>query len=144
MSTKLEAKQSITLNVPVSKVWDALTDPAQIKEYLFGTHTESDWKKGSPITYSGVWEGKEYVDKGVIKEIIPGKALHTTYYSPLSGKDDKPENYANVSYDLTESDGKTVLTVTQDNIDNEAGVAQSKKNWGMVMDGLKKLVESEV
>jgi uncharacterized protein YndB with AHSA1/START domain len=122
-------------------VWEALTNPAIIKKYMYGTNTKSDWKKGSPITYSGEWQGKPYEDKGVIKEIIPEKVLHTTYYSPLSGKDDKPENYANVIYELEPMDAKkTKLTISQDNIDNEAGVATSEKNWGMVIDGMKKVV----
>ena len=60
MANKLSVKVSRDINAPVSKVWQALTDPALIKQYLFGTETKSDWKKGSSITYTGVWEGKSY------------------------------------------------------------------------------------
>ena len=45
MSKKLISRSRITINAPAGKVWQALTDPAQIKQYLFGTNTVSDWKK---------------------------------------------------------------------------------------------------
>ena len=141
MANKLSVKTGININAPVSKVWQALTDPAMIKEYLFGTNTVSDWKKGSSITYSGEWEGKQYEDKGNIIDIVPEKLLHTTYFSGMSGKEDKPENYANVIYELTPQNGSTVVTITQDNIDDEKGVEHMKKNWEMVLDGMKKLLE---
>jgi uncharacterized protein YndB with AHSA1/START domain len=112
-----------------------------IKEYLFGTNTVSDWKKGSSITYSGEWEGKQYEDKGEIIDIVPEKLLHTTYFSGMSGKEDKPENYANVIYEVTPQNGSTTVTISQDNIDDEKGVEHMKKNWGMVLDGMKKLLE---
>jgi uncharacterized protein YndB with AHSA1/START domain len=141
MANKLTAKVSVELNAAPSRVWKALTEPALIKEYLFGTDTKTDWKKGSPITYSGAWDGKTYEDKGIIKEIIPEKLLHTTYYSPLSGKEDKPENYANVNYEIHEKDGHTLLTVSQDNIDDEKSVEHMKNNWQTVLNGLKAVVE---
>jgi uncharacterized protein YndB with AHSA1/START domain len=76
MANKLVSKSSITINAPINKVWQALTDPAMIKEYLFGTTTITDWKKGSPISYEGEWEGKKYKDKGAIIDIVPEKLLH--------------------------------------------------------------------
>jgi len=143
MANKLSVKVSRDINAPVSKVWQALTDPALIKQYLFGTETSSDWKKGSPITYTGVWEGKSYKDKGKIVDIIPDRLLHTTYFSSMSGKEDKPENYANVIYEVKPSNGHSVITISQDNIENEEGVEHMKKNWGVVLDGMKKLLESQ-
>ena len=53
---------TITINASTSKVWDALTKPELIKQYLFGTEVATDWQVGSPIRYRGVWEGKTYED----------------------------------------------------------------------------------
>lgn len=139
--TNSTATASILLNATPQRVWEALTDPVQIKEYLFGTTTTTDWKKGSPITYAGEWEGKAYEDKGTIIDIQPGKLLHTTYYSSMSGKDDKPENYSNVIYKLDAEGDKTRLTITQDNAGDEASKEHSQNNWNMVLESLKKLVE---
>lgn len=141
--TNSTATASILLNATPQRVWEALTDPQQIKEYLFGTTTTTDWKKGSPITYTGEWEGKAYEDKGTIIDIQPEKLLHTTYYSSMSGKDDKPENYSNVIYKLDPEGDKTRLTITQDNAGDEASKEHSQNNWNMVLESLKKLVENK-
>src|SRR4051794_23634831 len=113
MANNLTSTNSISIHAPASKVWQALTDPAQIKQYLFGTNAKSDWKKGSPITYTGEWEGKTYEDKGMIIDIIPEKKLHTTYWSSMGGTEDKPENYNNVVYELSPEGNDTKLTITQ-------------------------------
>jgi uncharacterized protein YndB with AHSA1/START domain len=33
-----------------SQVWTALTDPEQIKRYMFGSHVDTDWQPGSRTT----------------------------------------------------------------------------------------------
>src|SRR6185369_2441150 len=88
-------KLSVHIKAPIAKVWDAVVNPAQIKKYMFGTNTVSDWKVGSPITFSGEWEGKAYVDKGTILEIKKEKRLKYNYWSNFSGEKDEPANYSN-------------------------------------------------
>jgi uncharacterized protein YndB with AHSA1/START domain len=135
------ATKSIAIAAPAKRVWEALTDPVQVKQYMFGSDVVTDWKKGSPLIYRGIWEGKPFEDKGTILEIDPPRLLRTNYFSPLSGKADVPENYAEVDYALSaEADG-TRLTVTQSKIPDEAGKAQSESNWGMILDAIKKLIE---
>jgi uncharacterized protein YndB with AHSA1/START domain len=143
MEDLLTATASITLNALPERVWKALTTPAEIKQYLFGTDAHSDFKKGSPITYTGEWEGKKYEDKGKIIEAIPNALLHTTYFSSMSGKEDKPENYANVYYRIEPTGKQTILTITQDNNADEKSRDHSQANWNMVLQSLKKLVESK-
>jgi uncharacterized protein YndB with AHSA1/START domain len=141
MANSLISKSSIVINAPVGKVWKALIDPAQIKQYLFGTNAVSDWKKGSPLTYEGEWQGKKYKDKGTIIDIVPEKLLHTTYWSSISGKEDKPENYNNVIYELQPRGESTMVTISQDNIADEAGLKHMEENWGVVLSNLKMLLE---
>jgi len=143
MSKKHTATTSITIKAPKNKVWDALTNPAAIKVYLFGTDVHTDWKKGSPITYTGVWEGKNYEDKGVIVDIQPGDSYHSTYYSPLSGKEDTEDNYANVVWKIEGDNGITTASVSQDNIDTEEGIEKAKQNWDYVLKGMKEYVEKQ-
>ena len=90
MTATFIAKATITVNTPASKVWDALTDPRLIKQYLFGTDVTTDWKVGSSITYKGEWEGKAYEDKGKILQVEPEKLLVTTFWSAMSGLPDTP------------------------------------------------------
>ena len=142
MEKKFVAKATTTINAPASKVWDALTNPALIKQYMFGTDVISDWKVGSPIIYRGEWRGKAFEDKGMILQVERERMLVSTHWSPLSGVPDTPENYHTVAYHLSEKDGKTGVTLTQDNNASEEEKAESEKNWKQILEGMKKVVES--
>lgn len=141
MSANFIAKASTTISAPASRVWEALTNPELIKQYFFGTRAVSDWKEGSTLEFKGVWEGKEYLDKGVILKSQPEKLFQYTYYSSFSNLPDAPENYANISYELHEQDGQTTLTVKQENVANEEARKHSEQNWMHVLEGLKALLE---
>ena len=141
MSNTAIAKATTTINAPASKVWDALTKPDQIKQYMFGTQVTTDWKVGSPITYKGEWKGKAYEDKGKVLEIEPHKRLVSTFWSALAGLPDTPENYKTIRYELAPKGDRTTLTITQDNNASQEEVTESEKNWQMVLDGIKKLLE---
>lgn len=141
MAGKLSATVTKHINAHVASVWQAFTDPALIKQYLFGTTVKSDWKLGSDITYTGEWEGKSYEDKGQIMDVIPFKKLHTTYWSGMSGKPDKPENYVNVYYEVEPDGDGSKVSITQDGIEDEKGVEHMKENWCKVLEGMKKLLE---
>lgn len=141
MTGNFIATAETTINAPVSKVWDALTNPTLIKEYLFGTNVTTDWKVGSPITYQGEWQGKAYEDKGRIVQVEPEKLLVSTFWSALSGLPDVPENYQTVRYELFPNGNQTKLTLTQDNNATQEAADHSSENWRMVLDGLKNLLE---
>ena len=141
MEKTFRAEASILIHVPIARVWQALTAPELIKQYLFGTEAVSDWQVGSTITYRGTWEGKTYEDKGKILELDPEKHLLTTYWSSFSGLPDAPENYQTVAYDLSAEKNGTKLTVTQDNIKTEASRDHSAQNWKKVLENLKSLLE---
>jgi uncharacterized protein YndB with AHSA1/START domain len=141
MKNAIIAKAELTINAPASKVWDALTDPKMIKQYLFGTEVTTTWKVGSPITYKGEWEGKAYEDKGEVIQNEPGKLLVSTYWSSMSGLPDFPEYFKTVRYELTPDGNGTKLTITQDNNDSQEDANHSEQNWKMVLEGIKKVVE---
>src|SRR5579859_3031345 len=134
MSGPFTGQTSVTIQATASQVWKALTDPEMIRQYLFGTHVTTDWKVGSPITYKGVWQGKEYEDKGKILEVVPEKSLVSSYWSGFSGKLDVPENYSKVAYTLERTPNGTRLTITQSNIPTEKERDHSIQNWAMVLE----------
>ncbi|QTE37779.1 SRPBCC family protein [Mucilaginibacter gossypii] len=138
---KLTVNVQVKFKAPMAKVWQGLTDPAMVKKYFFGTDLESSWRVGEPIKFSGKWGGKKYEDHGTILDIDPGTFVKYSYWSSMSGTDDKPENYANVTYNLTENNGETELTVTQDNVKNEEAKAHSEQNWKGIFEELRKLIE---
>jgi uncharacterized protein YndB with AHSA1/START domain len=139
--TNIELTISQDIQAPIAKVWDALINPAKIKQYLFGTDTHCDWKVGSPLRFTGEWEGKQYEDKGTILAIEKDKLLSYDYWSNFSGVPDVPENYQIVTFRLKETNGKTALQLTQQNIRSEESKAHSQENWKMVLKSLKELVE---
>ena len=141
MSNTATAKATTVINAPASKVWEALTQPEQIRQYLFGTQVTTDWHVGSPITYKGEWKGKPYEDKGKVLEIEPRKRLVSTFWSALAGLPDTPENYKTVRYELAPEGDRTKLTITQDNNATQEEATEAEKNWRMVLDGIKKLLE---
>jgi uncharacterized protein YndB with AHSA1/START domain len=135
------ARASIDIEAPPERVWAALTEPALVREYLYGAEIKSDWKKGSPITFKGEWKGRAYEDKGEILEIEPGKRLKVTHYSPLSGQPDVPENYHRVTYAITENGQGSTLTITQENNRDQAEVEESEKTWATILGNIKALLE---
>ena len=141
MNNSYEAKARTLINAPASKVWDALTKPELIKQYLFDTEVITDWKVGNPIIHKGEWEGKAFEDKGKILKFDPERTVVSTHWSPLSGMPDVPENYHTVTYQLSEKEGKTEITITQDKNATQEEADHSTKNWNTVLDGMKKMLE---
>jgi len=141
MDKVYKARAATIIDAPASKVWEALTRPELIQQYMFGTQVTTDWQVGSPITYSGTWQGKFYQDKGVVLRVEPDKLLVSTFWSSLSGLPDLPENYNTVRYELEPDGDRTMLTVVQDNNATPEDADHSAQNWSTVLDGLKKLLE---
>ena len=142
MEKELIANASIAVKAPIMHVWEALITPDIIKKYMFGTDVVSSWKEGDPISWKGEWEGKPYEDKGKILKFDPGKTLRYSHYSPSSELPDSPENYHTVTYTLRAENGRTVVSLSQDNNKDEKEVEHSKKMWQSMLEALKKEVET--
>ena len=125
-----------------AQVWAALTDPEQIRKFMFGSQVETDWQPGSPIVWKGEYEGKAYEDKGEIVEVEPERLLKVTHYSPLSGQPDVPENYHTLTYELAKRDTRTHVSLSQDNNASEAEADHSRGMWEQLLSSLKEVVES--
>ncbi|MEO8962367.1 MAG: SRPBCC domain-containing protein [Ginsengibacter sp.] len=133
MRKPLIITNSIAINSPIEKVWDALVNPEQTKKYMFGCETVSDWNPGSELLWKGNYEGNDMVFvKGKIVEIVPGKFLSYTTIDPNSGIADIPENYLTVTYDLKEENGQTILTTTQGDYST---VGDGEKRFRETLDG---------
>jgi uncharacterized protein YndB with AHSA1/START domain len=138
----LVATAEIDIAGPASSVWQALTDPERIKQYFMGATVETDWQPGSPITWSGEYNGKPYQDKGTIIEVQREHLLVLTHFSPMTGQPDLPENYHTITYRLAERDDKTNLTLSQDNNGSDDEVEHSRTTWQAMVEDIKRIVES--
>ena len=148
---KMIVKNTITLNASPAKVWDILVNPEQTKKYMFGCETVSDWEVGSALLWQGNYEGKTMVFvKGFIKEIQVNKILKYTVIDPNATMPDIPENYLNVTYELSEQNGETVLTVSQDGFETAADgekryqdVYNNGEGWNPILIEIKRIVEAD-
>jgi len=142
MNDNLVATATVNVAASADEVWHAITDPDLVAKYYFGTRVESDWHPGSPITWSGEYEGKEYRDHGTVLDAVPGERVIHTHFSPLSGREDVPENYHTLTWRLQPDGEGTKLTLTQDNNHSYEEVEHSEGNWQQVLEGLKGVAES--
>ena len=135
------AVAEIQIDAPATRVWNALTDPAEMKQYMFGSEVVTDWKPGSRILWRGEYDGKSYEDHGEILVFEPERRLVMTHFSPLNGEEDVPENYHELAYEIAELDGETRVRLTQDNNASPEATEHSQANWEKMLAGLKSVVE---
>ncbi|MRG44830.1 ATPase [Chitinophaga sp. SYP-B3965] len=133
--------KALDINAPVSKVWNFITTPEGIKEYLFGTNAISEWKVGSLIRFVGVYEGKSYEDRGTIEVFDEEKVFEYTYYSSFSGVPDQAENYTVVRMELEPTEEGTRLKVKHSNFPTETAYQNNEKQWDIVLDIIKDKTE---
>jgi uncharacterized protein YndB with AHSA1/START domain len=141
MPATFTATTSLELSVSPARVWAALTDPAMIRQYMFGAELSGDWVKGGTVTYRGEWDGTPFEDKGDILEIDPPHLLKVNYFSAMSGQPDTPENRQLITYTLAPSGPGTRLTVSQAGNPSQDAATAAEGNWAMTLDTLKGLLE---
>ena len=99
------------LNAPSEKVWKAITDKAQMKQWYFDL-AEFKPEVGFEFTFYGQGhKGEQYLHLCKITEVIPGKKL--TY----SWRYDKYEGNSFVSFELFEEGNKTRLKLTHEGLE---------------------------
>ncbi len=141
MNSYLTARASVLIDAPAERVWEALTKPEIIKRYFFGTTTHTDWKIKGPIRFSGEFEGKTYEDEGTVLAFDPFDLIRYSYWSSMSGTENKPENYLTITYRLHREKNQTRLEITQENVRDEKSRLHSEENWRKVLANLKRVVE---
>ncbi len=140
--TSFKVKKQIDIKASKEKVWDALTNPMVIKQYLFGTEAISDWKVGSTLIFRGGYDGVDYADKGIIKQFEVGEIFQYTYLSSFSGLEDKDENYHLISYILEDTIHGISLNLIHENIQDEKARKHADKNWDFVLKEIKEITEN--
>ncbi len=141
MSTDLVISKSIDIFSPSSRVWEVLIKPGMISQYFTGAETVTSWRIGSRITFTHIYEGKEFKNKGVILNSEPNKLLRYTYWTGFSNTEDKPENYTTITFDLTEISHKMNLRLTQTNFKNVEWYKALQIGWDQVLEKMKELAE---
>ncbi|MGC1243537.1 MAG: SRPBCC family protein [Chryseosolibacter sp.] len=140
MDKNLKLVETVMIKASPAAVWKALTDPETIERFMWGTHATSDWKVGSSITFEGVYQGKPYQDKGMILESEKENRLKYTFLSGTN--EDRPENYAVITYTLSGDKNETSMTVTQEGANDEKALEHSRQGWKSILNNLKEILEN--
>ncbi|WP_316826941.1 SRPBCC domain-containing protein [Pedobacter miscanthi] len=131
-------------NAPIEKVWKALTDNNEIKQWYFQL---ADFKPEVGFKFEftgGADDGPQYLHLCEITEVIAGKKIAYTWrYDGLPGNSE-------VSWELFEQGDKTLLKLTHTGLESFASngpdFAKTSFNGGwnyFVNDALKKYLEPE-
>ncbi|MEX0965715.1 MAG: SRPBCC domain-containing protein [Bacteroidia bacterium] len=132
---------SIKINATPSQVWEVLTNPEKIALYT-GSKVETDWKAGSPISWTGEMQGAPYKNKGEVLEIRPASLLRHTFWTGMGGDADQPENYSEVAYTINEvPDNAVELTYSRTKIATETEVQIFQAHIRTMLEEIKRLSE---
>ena len=101
-----------TYNAPVEKVWKAITDKDQMKEWYFDLE-EFTPEVGFEFTFVGKGhKGEQYIHRCKILEVIPQKKLtHTWTYENHPG-------YSTVTFELFSEGAQTRVKLTHTGLES--------------------------
>ena len=135
------AHASVKIHARPEQVWNALTDPEMVRQYMEGANVESSWTAGSPITWQGEYRGKSFHDHGKILRAERCRLLEYTHFSPTQGVPDLPENHHTVTIELEDRQNVTHVTLSQDGNTSEEARENSEANWRKMLNGLRQVAE---
>jgi uncharacterized protein YndB with AHSA1/START domain len=122
------------------KVWDALTKPEFQKQYWFGGHQESDWKKGS--SWKMYMPAHGLTDTGEILESDPPNRVVIKWRNEFRPQM-KEEGYTRCVIELSTEDALTKLMITHTSEKENAQVIQAiSGGWPRILSSLKSFLET--
>ena len=120
------------------RVWEALTDPGLTGQY-WGHSNVSDWEPGSAWEHRRV-DGSGIADVvGVVLESVPPRRLAMTFDAPGATPPDGPSR---VTFEIEPYHEIVRLTVTHENLADDAALAAISAGWPAVCANLKSLLET--
>ncbi|MCR9132542.1 MAG: SRPBCC domain-containing protein [bacterium] len=145
MENTIELKT--TIKASAEKVWDTITNPDKIEQYMFGSRVDTDWKPGSKSHFFIEQDNKQItIVKGEVIRNIPGKLLEHTLFPNDNKLNDTLENYIVITYQLEEHGDETDLTITQRGFkyveDGLQRYIDTQKGWKIALPKLKEVAES--
>jgi uncharacterized protein YndB with AHSA1/START domain len=133
--------QEITIKAPAKRIFEALTNPEQRKEWWGAegrfqtTQVESDLRVGGKWRMRGTGFGRPFTIKGEYRTIEPPHVLVFTW---LPDWQEHPTETL-VRFDLTENDGLTTVRLTHSGLTPEG--SQAHKGWPQILAWLREYIE---
>jgi uncharacterized protein YndB with AHSA1/START domain/DNA-binding transcriptional ArsR family regulator len=131
----------IYIKTTPERLWQALTDPALVQQYYFGSVIESDFRPGSPLIYRQAQGGRLDIEGEVIESDPPRRLVHTfaVKWDPELSEDAP----SRVAFDIAPMGDACRLSVTHDGFAAETDTYRSVQGgWPLILSGLKTLLET--
>ena len=134
----------ITINAPAAKIFDALTDPAQLPQWWGEDGVYHVNRLERDLRVGGLWksigkgnDGEDFSVHGVYRVIEPPTRLDYTWnYDWEEGAAETV-----VRFDLKEQNGHTIVRVTHSGFVNAVSRDNHKEGWARVLGWLAKYVQ---
>ncbi|MES2836950.1 MAG: SRPBCC family protein [Bacteroidota bacterium] len=130
---------SIIIKAPATKIWAALTEIQQMKEWYFDI-PDFVLEVGKTFNFYES-DKKEYHHRCVIKEIETNKKFSHTWTHPSHSKGESI-----VTWHLQEENNQTKVTLTHQGIENfaDGGAAFAPENYKMGWDGFMSILKNYI
>jgi uncharacterized protein YndB with AHSA1/START domain len=143
-----EIQRSILINATAWQVWNMLTQAENIRQYMFGAITKSNWHPGSAIEYYFVQGDAETLAvKGTINRIEAPSYLEYTLFPTNWNLPDTPSNYLTVSYQIQLKGEQTELSILQTGFmkvaEGEIRYNDSIEGWKTILPYMKEIAEKQ-
>jgi uncharacterized protein YndB with AHSA1/START domain len=119
-------ERQVTLPASREDVWNALTDPTQVKTW-FGADVEWELRPGGRARFSSLEEQR--VRAGVVEAVTPAESLRYRWW-PEDETEHEIEPASEVTYTLEDVPDGTRLTVTEQPLTPGASLASSRTPRG--------------
>lgn len=138
--------KTIIIEAHTSEVWQALTTPALMQQWMSETPIEviTTWQVGTPFTISGPWYKSKFENYGKVLQYVPERMLSYSHLSSLSRLPLTDENACIFSFELTPLKGHTSLSFTASNFPTEAIYRHIVFYWNVTLELLKKFVQQHL
>ena len=122
------------------KLWSALTEPEFQRQYWFGYHCESEWRRGSP--WKLVYPDGRLADAGEILEAERPRRLVIRWRNEWK-PELKAEGWSQCTMELEPSSSAVKLTITH-SVEREPSnlITAVSDGWPKVLSNLKSLLET--
>jgi len=121
------------------KVWDALTD-ADLTAAYWGHSNVSDWRPGSR------WEHRRTDGSGIddaVGTVVESERPTRLVLTGVAPEDEgQQEKYSRITFDIQEHANIVRLTVTEEDLTDEAMLADVSSGWPAVLSNLKSFLET--
>ena len=130
----------IKITDSAAKVWQALTDKSQMKEWYFDI-PDFELKTGAVFNFYEPGEAKQYHHRCRILEIVPEKKFSHTWTHPSHSKGESV-----VTWLLNHENGVTEVTLQHEGTENfaDAGEAFAPENYQMGWNGFMAILKNYV